>query len=347
MSMLRSRRLDVTPKELSDRKRLSFNDSITPSTPKEVGVTYDNCNTAIVNDLYQSNEYDVEQQAVIEIPAQNTPHQTEEKNIVAENKFSTKGSDQSSLGVTSNQSFNRISASSKQTRDTIKQGEEEMAEVDTNMLAMQHSDIRREAAEHTNEIVKEGIKEAFNIRGDVKDSRYDIADRVGNQGDRIVDRVEESKDALMARTWDLGRESADNRAQIVALGFQVRDGFATASKDSEINALKTQIELSKQTTYLSDKIDNQAEKTRELINDLKYHDLNRHLVERNSELVEERNWGRHWYHGAHQAQFGQQFAQLQNQMQNFNSQLSETRQGMVNFGTMAGVGQTSSANNVR
>jgi len=40
-------------------------------------------------------------------------------------------------------------------------------------------------------------------------------------------------------------------------------------------------------------------------------------------------------------------AALQNQMQNFNSQLSETRQGMVNFGTMAGVGQTSTNNNVR
>ena len=35
-------------------------------------------------------------------------------------------------------------------------------------------------------------------------------------------------------------------------------------------------------------------------------------------------------------------ANLASQIQNIGSQVSETRQGMVNFGTMAGVGQTSS-----
>ena len=250
-----------------------------------------------------------------------------------------------------------------ETKNTEK--ENKMAEVDTLMLSGEHSDIRREqaeqastirreGAEHTNEIVKEGLKESFNIRGDVKDGRYDIGERVGNQGDRIVDRVDESKDALMARTWDLGRESADNRAQIMALGFQMRDGFASASKDSEINALKTQVELAKQTTYLSDKIDGQAEKTRELLNDLKYHDLNRNLVERNSALVNCEQDRRHYHDrwddarwNQLQSQWAAQSAMLQNQVQAFQSQLQETRQGMVNFGTMAGVGQSSTSNNVR
>lgn len=222
-----------------------------------------------------------------------------------------------------------------------------MAEVDTTMLAQQHSDIRREAAEHTNEIVKEGIKGDFNTRGDIKDARYDINSRLTNVTDRVVDRVEEGKDAILARTWDLGRESADNRAQIVALGYQVRDGFVASAKDSEINALKTQIELSKQTTYLSDKIDAQSEKTRELINELKYNDLNRALVERNAELVEERHERRHWRHYADQYQSQGQWSALQSQLQAFQSQLQETRQGMVNFGTMAGVGQSSTSNNVR
>lgn len=247
--------------------------------------------------------------------------------------------------------------------------ETKMADVDTSMLAGQHGDIRREAAqyaadirynvaeragdirregaEHANEIVKEGIKTGFDVRGDVKDARFDVSERVGNQGDRIVDRVEESKDALMARTWDMGRDTQDIRAQIVAQQQQMVAGFHGAAKDAEINALKTQMELAKQTTYLSDKIDNQSERTRELINDLKYHDLNRGLVERNAALVELEHDRHHWRHRAEQSQYQSQWAQLQSQVQAFQSQLQETRQGMVNFGTMAGVGQSSTSNNVR
>lgn len=260
------------------------------------------------------------------------------------------------------------------------QGDDIMADVDTQMLSGQHSDIRREQAEQTSNIrreaaehratmtqenmkgfdrvnadvlrgtaetIKEGLKESFNIRGDVKDSRYDVNSRITNATDRVVDRVEDSKDSIVDRLFTIGRESADNRAQITALGYQVRDGFVAASKDMEINALKGQVELAKQTTYLSDKIDGQAEKTRELINDLKYHDLNRGLVERNAALVEAEGDRRYWRHHADQAQFQGQWAALQSQIQAFASQLQETRQGMVNFGTMAGVGQTSTSNNVR
>jgi hypothetical protein len=127
----------------------------------------------------------------------------------------------------------------------------------------------------------------------------------------------------------------------IQLGIE-RSAAATALESAKLGAA---IALGQ--SQLSKEIVADGNTTRALINDLKYHDLNRALVERNTELVEERNWGRHWYHGANQAQFGQQFAQLQNQMQNFNSQLAETRQGMVNFGTMAGVGQSSTSNNVK
>ena len=263
-------------------------------------------------------------------------------------------------------------------------GEEEMAEVDTAMLSGQHADIRREAAVYAgenrydtasvgsdirrevaqstdvlndsirveggntrtssaleaSEIIKESIKGDWHNSDAIKDARYDIADRVGNSADRIVDRVVEGNGVLNDRFFTVARDTADLRAQVI-------QAIDTTKMATELNALKGIIEGQKNTTYLSDKIGDEGEKTRALINDLKYHDLSRGLIERNSELVEERNWGRHWYHGANQAQFGQQFAQLQSQMQNFNSQLSETRQGMVNFGTMAGVGQTSSANNVR
>jgi hypothetical protein len=194
------------------------------------------------------------------------------------------------------------------------------------------SDVRREAAEHTNEIANA-----------VKDARYDIVSSLDSDTDRIQSSLTAMTQTLTDRFFAVGRDTADLRAQVTAVGYQVRDGFTTAAKDAEINALKTQIELSKQTTYISDKIDADGEKTRALINNLKYNDLNRDLIERNTLLAEERGWGRRWFERADLAQY----QALNNQLQAFQSQLQETRQGMVNFGTMAGVGQSSTSNNVR
>jgi hypothetical protein len=112
-----------------------------------------------------------------------------------------------------------------------------MAEVDTLMLTEQHSDIRREAVEHTNEIVKEGLKGQYAAVAAVNAATADLS--------KQVDAID---DTLTEKFFVLSRESADNRAQITALGFQVRDGFTAAAKDSEINGLKTQIEMQKQST---------------------------------------------------------------------------------------------------
>ena len=248
-----------------------------------------------------------------------------------------------------------------------------MAEVDTTMLTNQHSDIRLEAAEHratiqlenmkgfdrvnadvllsagqlraeaaahTSEIIKEGLKETFNTRGDVKDSRYDLATRMAEHTANLSQQVDRIDDTSMAQFMQIQRDTSDLKAQVV-------HAISNADKAAELNALKTIIEGQRNTTYLSDKIGTDGERTRALIQDLKYHDLNRGLIERNAALVEAEAERRHWRHHAEANQFGSQFAQLQSMMQNFNSQLADTRQGMVNFGTMAGVGQTSSANNVR
>ena len=187
------------------------------------------------------------------------------------------------------------------------------------------SDIRREAAEHTNEIVKEGLKGDYNTQGAIKDSRFDTNNRLSALGSNLDDRF-----------FTVARDTADLRAQVV-------QAIDTVKMATELNALKTQIEGQKNTTYLSDKITDDGEKTRALINDLKYNDLNRGLIERNTELVEAVSERRHWRHYADQGQW----QALNNQLQAFQSQLQETRQGMVNFGTMAGVGQTSTSNNVR
>lgn len=194
------------------------------------------------------------------------------------------------------------------------------------------SDIRREAVEHTNEIVKEGIKGDFATQKGITDLERATSGQ-----------IDAFEDVTNASFMTVARDTADLRAQIIAQQQQLAQGFASAAKDSEINALKTQVELAKQSTYLSDKIDNDGEKTRALVNSLKEQELNRLLVERNAELVEAVAERRHWRHHADQGQW----QALASQLQAFQSQLQETRQGMVNFGTMAGVGQTSTSNNVR
>ena len=223
-------------------------------------------------------------------------------------------------------------------------------------IATNAGDIRREIAnEHckTNDVVRqegqEGVKETLKSGwagvDATKDARSEISDRITNTADRVSDRMMELRGLVGQRFHEVSHDLAT-----------VKQGQATLAKDVELNSLRTQIEGQKNTTYLSDKISAENEKTRDLINDLKYHDLNRGLLERNTELVnchqDRRHYRDRWHDGRFdqlQTQYAAQWAQLQNQVQAFQSQLQETRQGLVNFGTMAGNAgqQTSTSNNVR
>jgi hypothetical protein len=221
-------------------------------------------------------------------------------------------------------------------------------------LYLDHAAIRRDIAVDTSELMKEGLKEAYNTRGDVKDTRFDIASRINGSQAELSRQVDAIDDTLSAQLVTISRESADNRAQILALGFQVRDGNTALAKDVELNSLKGMLDAQKNTTYLSDKISIDGEKTRALINDLQFNDLNRSLVERGAALVALESDNRHWGHrlddvrwAGHRDIFGAQVAQLSTMMQNVNSQISETKQGMVNFGRMSDVSQGASANTVR
>lgn len=270
-----------------------------------------------------------------------------------------------------------------------------MAEVDTQMLSSQHADIRREqadqtgtirreAAEHratmtqenmkgfdrvnadvlrgTGETIKEGLKESFNIRGDVKDTRYDLASRVESAKDDVTNQGTAYFIANMAATNEAARDLASlkvltdaNGSRIsaeLALGIE-KAAAATALESQKVasavalgqNVLGAAIALGQ--ANLSKEIFFDGQKTRDLMNDLKYHDLNRHLVERNTELVDERHGRRHYSRVADQAQFQGQWASLQSQIQAFQSQLQTATQGTVNFGTMSGnAGRNSSTNNV-
>jgi hypothetical protein len=214
-------------------------------------------------------------------------------------------------------------------------------------IAERTGDIRRELAlgfGKTDDMIMQEGQEGILA---TKDARADLSDRITGSTDRTTDRIMELRGLVGERFYTVGRDLAD-----------LRQGQATIAKDIELNALKGVIEGQKNTQYLVEKINADGEKTRALINDHKYHDLNRSLVERQTELVncdqDRRRYNDHWwdarfnqYSSQSAAQLAAMQSQLQSMNQNFNSQLSETRQGMVNFGTMAGVGQTSSANNVR
>jgi hypothetical protein len=264
----------------------------------------------------------------------------------------------------------------------ITQGENIMAEVDTAMLAGQHADIRREAAEHasdirfnvaeragdirregaehTNEIIKEGLKESFNIRGDVKDTRHDVINEVDRQGDRVTNQAAQFYIAGQQNATEAARDLASMRtlteANATAMRSEIALNVEKTAAASALAAEKIASAVALGQSMLSKEIFHDGQKTRDLINDLKYHDLNRGLVERNTALVAAEDNHRHyrdrWMDGRfdqNQAQFAGQWAQLQSQIQAFQSQLQETRQGMVNFGTMAGNAgqQTSTSNNVR
>ena len=211
-----------------------------------------------------------------------------------------------------------------------------MADVDTQLLSSQHSDIRleqqkqsfdlsRQMGDNVNEVVKEGLKGDYTTQKGI----YDATANLSQQIDRI-------DDTTMAQFFTVARDTADLRAQVA-------QAIATADKAAEMNALKVQLDAAKNTTYLSDKIGGDGEKTRALLIDFRDRELNRLLIERNAEIVDERHHGRFWRGNYDNAQY----AALTSQLNAFQSQLQETRQGMVNFGTMAGVGQSSTSNNVR
>jgi hypothetical protein len=216
-----------------------------------------------------------------------------------------------------------------------------MAEVDTFLLSSQHNDIRKEAVDHTNETIKEGLKGDYATLGAIKDTRHDISDLIGSNSDRLEQGITVHNTAMQDRMFTVARDTADLKALVGQTLYAVDAAADRTAKESQIAVLQNTIEGQKNTAYLSDKIGVEGDRTRALLNELQTQDLNRKLIERNTEIIEERAEGRHW-----RGRFDQgQFANLQNQIQNFGSQIAETRQGMTNFGTQLGVGQTSTSNN--
>lgn len=209
---------------------------------------------------------------------------------------------------------------------------EEIAKIGTESIKeglKSTSDIRMEGVSHTNEIIKENLKS------------------IGSEADRLSGQqsayyiASQSEANAVAR--DVAAQKASTDAMFASLVTAVQTTSEKTAAAAALESAKTAQMLALGHAALSKDIYQEGSETRRLLNELKVADLNRQLIERNSELSEHRHEARHWRGNFDQAQY----QGLSSQLQALNSQFSETRQGMVNFGTMAGVGQTSTANNVR
>ncbi len=228
--------------------------------------------------------------------------------------------------------------------------------------AVGQADIRREGAVGVGEVKYAIAEHSEATNRDVLNVGHNTAVKVDEAADKIQQRATDFYIAGQARDFDNSRDLAALRAQIdmanqklsteILLATEktataqalesARLGAAVALGQSQISKeiAESKYDLSKQVAY-------ENEKTRDLINSLKNDELNRLLIERNTDL----NHCRHDYWGARDGLFNSQFAalssQVNSQLNALNSQIAETRQGMVNFGTMAGVGQSSTSNAVR
>lgn len=208
------------------------------------------------------------------------------------------------------------------------------------------------------DVTKDGT---YSVTNAVKDARFEIASRIGETTESTKRDMTAYFIASTQAATENAREiaglksAADMTAQKLAL--DIAAGANNAAFAAQLASEKIGTAQALATALLGRDVlmgQNQIERTvvaegaatRALINDLKYHDLNRHLVERNTELVEAVAERREYRYRADQNQFQGQFAALQNQIQAFGSNLQDTRNSLVNFGSMSkGAGNQSATSN--
>ena len=235
-------------------------------------------------------------------------------------------------------------------------------------IRIEGANSRAQSAAQAADIVKEGLKGTYENAMSIKDSRYEVVGRVEANADRLEKGITDSNFNLSSRVENandrITKDVSDLRVNVGDRFFTVgRDlaqlaasqmaGFVAAGKDTELAALRTQIEAQRNTAYLSDKIATEGDRTRGLIHDLTTAEMNRKLIERNADISHHIHEGHSWHRHYDDARWGQHqnmlqgfSSQMASQMAMMNSSLNENRQSFANFGTLVG-GQTSSANTVR
>ena len=226
------------------------------------------------------------------------------------------------------------------------------------VLSAQHSDIRKEQSVGFGETKYAIATGHDSLNREILTSAHDTSDKVDEAADKIQQRATDFYISAQARDFDNSRDLAALRSAVdlanqkLSTEVLLSSERAAAAAALESARLGTAVALGQsnlskeiaQSKYdLAREIANEGDATRALIQSLKNDELNRLLIERNTDV----NHFRHGYWDAVGGANNAQFASVASQLNAFQSQLQETRQGMVNFGTMAGVGQSSTNNNVR
>jgi hypothetical protein len=220
-------------------------------------------------------------------------------------------------------------------------------QVDESQLLRGQSDIRREQENIGADIRRETAKEASDLTDTVKTAGWANSDRTGTEADRIVAQdtayfiAGQSQSFSNATALAALKAATDTNfnqtlAAIQLAATQTAAAATLAGSKAEASAALGQALIGQQ-------IVNDGNATRGLINELKMAELNRMLVERNAEIVENRGDSRYWNGKYNQFQS----ESLSSQVQALHSQFQQATQGTVNFGTMSGnAGRNSSTNNV-
>jgi hypothetical protein len=224
-------------------------------------------------------------------------------------------------------------------------------------VASGQADIRREQALGFGDTRYTIASHSEDTNRDILTTGYQVRDKVDAVGDAILQRSADFFIAEQSRDFDMGRDLSDLKATVLMANQKTAGDIALAAEraigatalgqaQTGKEILESRLEITNLSRDLARQIGAENEKTRDLIQALKNDELNRILIERNTDLTH----CRHDYWGARDGLFNTQFAalssQVNSQLNALNSQVAETRQGLVNFGTMAGnAGQQSSTSN--
>ena len=206
---------------------------------------------------------------------------------------------------------------------------------------------RVEQAKDTADIRKEVANESCGINSNVKDSSWHVSDKVGTEADRIIaqdtsyfiaDQQATAANAMQLAAIKQGQDMSFHHMQASIIA--ATDKAVGASNLAAANMLNA-VALGQ--AKIEGAIVSDGNSTRALVNQLKMDELNRMLLERNTAVAACESK----MHNMHGDNNNLLWANVSSQLNALQSQVQETRQGLINFGTMAGVGMSSTSNNVR
>lgn len=227
----------------------------------------------------------------------------------------------------------------------------DIGEMGSNVVGTIQGDTNRLSNQATTFAAADELRD-FNISRDIGDKAChlskDIHDGFERNGLRETDHFISLKDGISETHCDVSNLKARVECGFDGLSKEIKWSSERTEFVVKAQGLENQVEMLK----LARENDLQHERTRKEIErnrrDEDHHRLdnaNRLLLERKDELIELRADARHYRNSFENSQF----QAVNNRLQALDSQLNETRQGVINFGTMSGNAgrQTSTENSVK